>query len=282
MAMFPTFNRLLKSMPKATVSKTLFPGAPLSPLGLVRGVAGTAERGARTAWASRKIMGGYPLAMGAGAAIGGATGFLTSDADNMNIRMREAANAAVFGGFAGLGANMMRRAAWKRVPKSWAEFKGTGKDIWGTAKGGWQGMMAKGRARAEKVWGKDLAKAPISEGWASFHYSSLGRTMRAPLRVGAFAVQHPFITAGVIGGAAAGYGAMQSTASSPSLQGRVTDVEMGTQYNQQLMATEAMREVGIAPMGVIGTPREMMGPAHGQFMNSTHGLTQGLHRGRHG
>ena len=55
---------------------------------------------------------------------------------------------------------------------------------------------------------------------------------------------------------------------------------MNVNYNKQALAVSSLSS-GIAPMGGIGTFQQMAGPMHKAFMNSTVGLTQGLHQSRH-
>jgi hypothetical protein len=117
---------------------------------------------------------------------------------------------------------------------------------------GWEA----GKFGAKQAW----RKGPATAGMAG--------------RAGLFAVRHPYATLGVAGaGAYAALGPAATPYSSPSLSG----VEMGLNINQEVAAAEAMN-TGIAPMGGI-TPGAVI--RNQRLMESTVGLTQGLHKSRH-
>jgi hypothetical protein len=97
----------------------------------------------------------------------------------------------------------------------------------------------------------------------------------AAAAVGGFAMRHPFVTAGAVGG---GYLAMNSPGmGSPTLEGAVVNMK----YDQQAMAAQELM-TGVAPTGNIGAAPQMMGPWHRTLQQSTHGLVQGMHSSRHG
>ena len=103
-----------------------------------------------------------------------------------------------------------------------------------------------------------------------------------------FTIRHPQLVAGGVAAAALGPGLVMSTMGgqngvSPSLSG----VNVNTSYNQQMIAAESMMMGGISPMGGVGTQQQFTEmqqrrTQNQRMMNSTYGLTNGLHRGRHG
>jgi hypothetical protein len=97
---------------------------------------------------------------------------------------------------------------------------------------------------------------------------------RATTDIGLFAVRHPYLMAGMAG---AGVYAAMGTPSSPHTSPTLAEAEMGLAINQEIAAAEAMN-AGIAPMGGV-TPGAVI--RNQRLMESTMGLTQGLHHSRH-
>ena len=56
--------------------------------------------------------------------------------------------------------------------------------------------------------------------------------------------------------------------------GDLTDTQMNTRLNQEMGAAALLQESSVMPMGRTTPARRML-------MNSTNGLVQGMHRGRH-
>jgi hypothetical protein len=102
------------------------------------------------------------------------------------------------------------------------------------------------------------------------------RTATGAGQVGGFMLKYPLATAGVVGGAVL---VSNSLNSSPTMSG----AKVNTKYDQQQMAlTEMHSGTGAPGAGRIGTAPEMMGRFQRAHQQSTAGLVQGLHRGRHG
>lgn len=120
------------------------------------------------------------------------------------------------------------------------------------------------------------AKSAIGSGRGKLGATAWSAT-KAAGRVGRFAFEHPVMTAGMIGGAmyiAGDGGNMQS----PTLTGGKVD----TQYDQQRAAIAEMSGgTGQIGGGPVGNAPMMMGRYQRALQNSTQGLVQGLHRGRH-
>lgn len=176
---------------------------------------------------------GFKHPMIGGGIIGGAAGFLGSDANTFTQRLQDTGRGIAVG--ATMGAMM--------------PFSGAG--IYGKLLG-----------QRGNVWGAT---------------KNIGVSA---LKAGRFALEHP------VGLAAAGLGAYGVTQMlgaygqsgiSPSMQGAAVK----TDWNQQAMQAEDISSIFVNPPGVIGSSsqyRQQMSKLH----NSTHGLVQGLHAGRHG
>lgn len=249
--------------------------------------------------AGKVAKGGFKLAgagaagkMALGAGIGGTVGaFQGYDA---NSRLEGFAKGALLGATGGAAVAFGPRIAMA------------------TAKGGyrggkflWSANATAGRRAAEKrartlAFGdakgigplpRDLEPSMLQTASAS----PFGRMARGAGRAGMFALDHPFLTAGVVGGgylAVTGAGTGQPM-SSPGLEGARANVSL----NKQAIMTAELGQIG---MGTIGSADQMRGQfqyadwmaSTGKFMSrnshmgrladSTVGLPQGLHAGRHG
>lgn len=87
------------------------------------------------------------------------------------------------------------------------------------------------------------------------------------------------------GAAVAGVGYMATqgpglgqSMSSPTMDG----VEMNANYNEQAGAAQLLQMNQYMPTGTVGSAPQMMGRMNRAMMQSTQGLVQGMHRGRHG
>lgn len=105
---------------------------------------------------------------------------------------------------------------------------------------------------------------------------------KATIAASKFAVKYPGITvptALAVGGVGyIGWNQLQATTSSPSLEG----ANMNVNYAEQMNAANMLMSDTISPMGRVGPAPVMLGPSVSRLQASTQGLTQGLHRGRHG
>lgn len=126
--------------------------------------------------------------------------------------------------------------------------------------------------------GRQVAKASWSAA-AGRMYGVGKRLGKAGLGLASFAIQHP------VGIAAAGagiYGLAYATRvagpGSPTLRG----ARVNTQYDRQAIAAAEMNAGVLAPSGMVGTMPQMARPMQEAMMQSTQGIVQGMHRGRHG
>lgn len=242
-----------------------------------------------------------------GAAVGGAFGMNTSLGRAYAARNRRTAISSV-------GEHTINRQLakypefakdWKRATTPWMNtptsrmfggmFDGTSK-----AKSGFfQRNMAVGQSRAMKELGGVIGTHQVErqiKNVSAFRrefekraaeLSPVGQTINMGIGAITGAIKHPFATLGVVGGAAGAYG-LASRPTSPTLRGDVERAQRSLRantridYNAQMLAAETMRESGVAPMGTLGTVPQMMGPMQKSFQDSTTGVVQGLHRGRHG
>lgn len=124
----------------------------------------------------------------------------------------------------------------------------------------------------------------------SMRDSLAGRTVAGTARGAAgvtrgalgFAERHPTAalymgTAAVAGIGIASVMPEDMAPDSPTLQG----AEVNISYNQQAIAADQMMSSAVAPMGMVGSANQMMGPFQRELQRSTTGLVQGLHRSRH-
>lgn len=117
--------------------------------------------------------------------------------------------------------------------------------------------------------GPSIFKMGVKGIWAS--RSGLARTGKGLARAGIFAVEHPLLVGGI---AAGGMGAAYAANYRP-LSGTTMNVNMD---QQALAANELTLGTGsITP--AFGNP--LLPPTYQRLINSTTGLVQGMHRGRH-
>lgn len=126
------------------------------------------------------------------------------------------------------------------------------------------------RKGAAAAWGASKMTAKMTP-WAVKGAGSLA------FKFGNFALRHPYVTAGAIG---AGYYLTTegSPYLSPSMSGKLEGVRLSSKFNEEQMAADALNESGVAPMGGIVSGAAVRNQ---RLMQSTFGLTQGLHRMRH-
>jgi len=148
-------------------------------------------------------------------------------------------------------------------------FQDTGK---GAMMGAAAGAFVPGSAAGiySKLWKNKSALA--KKGW--------GATKMAG-KAAAFALENPLLVGGVAGGL---YGASRvlgkfsgQTLSTPTMEGAAVNAN----YDQQAMQSEEMRSMFVNPPGLVGSAPEYQ-QQMSRLVNSTSGLVQGLHSGRHG
>ncbi len=94
-----------------------------------------------------------------------------------------------------------------------------------------------------------------------------------------FAAKHPIGTATTAVGL---YGATQYNFSPMGTSPTMSGARVNTEYHRQNVAMDEMTMGGASGLGMVGTGPQMMNRFHRTLQQSTEGLTQGLHRGRHG
>lgn len=242
----------------------------------------TAVRGAATfgKMASRPagLLSTPALGIMAGGAIGGIAGYAGSNSNTITGDIRNALTGATFGAAGGMAggfaissaANIGRigvNAAKQQLANPGAPLP-QGLTNFGNRM---SAMAQAGEAKAQTFM-DDLPlmawdKAAKGANWMG------NRVM--------FAAEHPVMAAGGIAGGLLGYSALRESAAeapSPSITGAMTNVK----YDLQALAAEEMSTGGVSPSGSVGTFQQFSGGRQRQLAQSTYGLVQGMHRGRHG
>lgn len=245
--------------------------------------------GARKTWG---LATGGPIGrMALGGTIGGTAGYLGSDYNSPTMQFGAVAKGAIFGAAAG-GASWamprMARGAWRlnmmagrnilRRTEAAADRAFIGPRL----PGGFTSPIKEGASssiRARRI--KEFASSPV--GLAGKGLWGAGKKAAGPAGRGLkgaawFALEHPVMTLGAGAAAFGGWSYLQSDTPSPTMTGATMNVN----YNQQAIAAQELQMGMISPSGMVGTAPQMMGRMHRAMMQSTYGLTQGLHRGRHG
>lgn len=112
-----------------------------------------------------------------------------------------------------------------------------------------------------------------------FSATSMGRWGGIGKKMLGFTARHPIGTATVAAGL---YGATQYNYSGMGTSPTMSGARVNTEYHRQAIAMDEMTMGGAAGLGMVGTAPQMMNRYHRTLQRSTEGLTQGLHRGRHG
>ena len=237
----------------------------------------------RTAGAGLSVM-RNPTA--AGAVIGGGMGFFSNDFTDPTRTLTETAHGALLGGLAG---SLLRRS-----------IGGAVKYAPGMAR---KALNVEGFSTAARFNLTDFAELRLAGRFSAMGPRTLADTQArsflhqagqtAPGAIvrgvgattaaaGRFAERHPALVGGmVIGGGfavmAAGMTPDEIAPQSPTLN----NIEVEANFNQQAIAAEQMMMSAVAPMGVVGSANQMMGPFQRRLQESTTGLVQGLHRSRH-
>lgn len=162
----------------------------------------------------------------------------------------------------------------------YAQSDGSGTQQAGAAfKGALIGGLGMGAARA--AWAGTTLKGMASfAGQTAFNapgmaYRGIKTGVKTGTRGSLFALNNPGkIAAAGVG--VLGFGMLTSN-SSPTESG----ARVQANYNQQAITAENMQSSTLSPMGQIGSAPQMMGERQRRLTDSTNGLVQGLHRGRH-
>lgn len=207
-------------------------------------VAGVAGSAAKTA-----AFGGTGARMGIGMAIGGLYGIVTNDYNDPEMAMGRVARLALYGGALGAASRLLTPA-----------FKN----------GKFSGMPL-----AAKMAGSFAKTAP---GMAASLFDN-GMTA-----VG-WSLRHPVMAGSIAAGSYAAYQYNKTPYSSSLAQSTVNqafvDVDNSGMYNKMNNENEMLQRMssGVSPMGLSSSGAQLRNQ---RMLQSTMGLTQGLHSGRHG
>ena len=112
-----------------------------------------------------------------------------------------------------------------------------------------------------------------AQGWVGKRLGILGNVAK-------FGLNHPVLSAGLVGGAIGSKMLYNDAFDSPTLSG----AHVSANYDQQAIAADLLQEGGISPMRYIETAPQMTqrnARKQAELERSTQGLVFGLHRGRH-
>jgi hypothetical protein len=221
--------------------------------------------------------------------IGAGVGYATSDSESPTNRFLDTIRGATIGAGVSLGlkaGSMAAKASPGLVNAQGIKQAARNRKMHGLSRR----AVKKGKASWIGPEGPRLPSGAFSRGEEQamsvsyqFMQSPLAKGTRGLADMmatgGRFAVNHPYMLAGgALGGAAVMSYEGQGTGlhqSSPTLEG----AEMNTRYDQQAIAAQELGQMGA---GLRGSYPMMSGPWNRAMQQSTHGLVQGLHMGRHG
>lgn len=228
-----------------------------------------------------------------GAGVGATVGFFGSDYESPTLTANAVLRGAMFGAVTGFGTATAGRAAMKGLRANQA-----------LGRRAYMSKLAGPRMASGDFFSYGAIGAPLTEkevlrrmvGPATAFKSSplgfiTGRFGRAGVRGGKglgklvqktamFALEHPVATAGIIGAGALA-GAATGFTEDPFVSPTLSGANVSTKYNQQAIAARELQMSMIAPVGAVGPAPQMLGNMQRKMMQSTDGLVQGLHRGRH-
>lgn len=207
-----------------------------------------------------------------GAGVGAAAGYFSSDYESGTLTAGSMIRGAALGGMLGFGTAMAPKLL--KVNQKVGAYS-LGVDTAPRMNPG----MALGVVNERPSNLSIFSASPIA---------SLGRTeakgiwsgTKQALRAGRFGLENPLLVGGAIGTAAVGMsvaGSDGQSFQSPTMGG----AQLNAKYDKQAIAAEELQMSQIAPTGAIGTAPQMVGRMQKELMDSTRGLVQGLHRGRH-
>ena len=195
--------------------------------------------------------GGTAGRMALGGAAGGMYGAVAGDYETGTMRLNSMAHGALLGASAGALAGIL--------PRQGAQFA---KDFWSKLPAAW--------AARQRV--------------ASGAMNLADKSLRAGGSIAGFAINHPYATGGILAGAGGAAAMGMSEFNRPFMSPTLSGAPVNSDYDQQAIAVANMQS-GVLPSGQMGTLPQMapsmMSPAKQDFQQSTDGLVQGLHQGRH-
>jgi len=188
-------------------------------------------------------------------AVGGVLGGLTSDSDSPTNKFKDIVSGAAMGGVIGLGARIL--------PRNMTDLQRIGK---------FSKSMYTTYSDFERMGIGPLSATKLLAGSA--------------IQVGKFAIEHPFLTAGTGIGlyAATNRNIQFDQQSSPTIHGLSvgTSFNMRTNVNQLAMGLDTLNQGEVSPMRTSIPVIPKRERDYSNLMQSTTGLVQGLHNGRHG
>ena len=202
------------------------------------------------------------LALGAG--IGAISGFATSDKYDIDNRLHDTFRGAMIGAGIGAGVN---------IGISGTKFLGKG-----------LGRAAIFRDQPFRPTDMDFISRGIFKGVGAARKISGGRALKLASNTALFAAEHPIAALGIAGGVWGGHKALGRLTRtdrferSPTLSG----VGVSAEYiNQQSAIEDITGGTGSIGGGMVGIAPVMIDQYHRALEQSTYGLVQGMHRGRH-
>lgn len=248
---------------------------------------------AAAAKASNPIIAGASEIFGTGAGRmafttlgGGIYGGMTSESESATGVFSDVLRGAGMGAAVGAGINlapdasrMAGRAGSRFAKRQFNKFSQRFKSPIGPrmANGQFNSLSSNGQLGPRRQFGEFFSHE--KQGARRFAESK-------PFRLARWSMENPMAIAG--GAAAAGIGMAYlqgkwnpdprtGVSGSPTMQG----VQMNANYDQQANASTLLQSNNYS-LGRIGSTPQMMNRYHSALQESTVGLTQGLHRGRHG
>jgi len=134
------------------------------------------------------------------------------------------------------------------------------------------GSVTREATKEGTKYGLKAGLIPRTAWWGAKRFTEAAPSLaKFGMQTAGFAVRHPYLVAGGVGAGLAFNAA--PTFSSPTMN----DYYMKSTYNQEAIAAEAMQG-GVMPTGNIITGAQIRNQ---RLAQSTFGLVQGLHQGRH-
>jgi len=200
------------------------------------------------------------LALSSG--IGAVAGVATSDSQSATGIFSDALRGAGIG-----AAGLMAVAKAPGMIKSAGKFAVNAK-----------GVRAAYQAGGMKAAASTLGSSPIGN-VAKMGFSAA----KTAGKMGIWAMEHPLATGAIATGiGAAAYGMNTGFGSGQNKSPTLSGARIATNFNQQANAATLLQSNTMSPMGGVQPAPQGLNRYRQAMQQSTMGLTQGLHRGRHG
>lgn len=228
-----------------------------------------------------------------GAGVGAAAGFLGTDYESPTLTANAMLRGAMFGGLAGFGTATVGKVAAKGLKANQAlgrraylnQLSGPRLPSGDFFSYGATGGPFNPQEAMRRSIGPFTAFGSSPMGFATRKFGKAGAKVgrgggKYFSKAAMFALEHPIATGGIIGGGVIA-GKLSGVTEDPFISPTMTGVKVNTKYDQQAIAASELQASMISPIGAVGSAPQMMGNMHRTMMQSTGGLVQGLHRGRH-